>query len=131
MDELIQQIKEEIKSNWLKKKRPLLLSTLGDKFKTIKDDGEFKSIKNWTEKHIEELDAYLYKDSIKPEYIGLVPNGESYESKSTSTLSVIKKTETIDRKKITLDFLTILNDLEDEDLRRVVIPADIIVRLMK
>lgn len=131
MEELIQQIREEIKSNWAKKKKPLLLSTLGDKFKNIKEDREFKGIKEWTEKHIAELEAYIYKDKIKPEYIGLVPNGETFESKSSSTLSVIKKNDSIDRKKTTLDFLTILHDLEDEDLRRIDIPTDIIVRLMK
>lgn len=131
MEELIQQIREEIKSNWAKKRRPLLLSTLGDKFKNIKEDSEFKGIKEWTEKHITELEAYIYKDKIKPEYIGLVPNGETFESKASSTLSVIKKNDSIDRKKTTLDFLTILNDLEHDDLRRIEIPTDIIVRLMK
>ncbi|HEC2564935.1 hypothetical protein RZQ20_29100 [Raoultella ornithinolytica] len=131
MEEIVQQIKEEIKSNWAKKKRPLLLSTLGDKFKNIKQEKDFKGIKEWVEKHSVELDAYIYKDAIKPEYIGLVPNGEEFESKSSSTLSAIKKNERIDKKKATLEFLTILNNLEDEDLRRITIPTDILVRLLK
>ncbi|EDP8647447.1 MULTISPECIES: hypothetical protein [Enterobacteriaceae] len=131
MEELVQQIKEEIKLNWTRKKRPLLLSTLGDKFKNIKEEKDFKGIKEWVEKYLAELDAYIYKDKIKPEYIGLVPNGEAFESKSSSTLSAIKKNENIDKKKTTLEFLTILNNLEDEDLRRITIPTDIIVRLLK
>ncbi|MBK0094302.1 hypothetical protein [Erwinia sp. S59] len=131
MSDVKKKISDEVKSYWEKKRKPLLFSTIGEKFKEIKSEEGFVNIGGWVSKNIDDLDSVVYTDPNKPEYIGLIPTGENYEPESQQLLSTSRKKETHNNEKVVLDFLHILNDLDDDDLRRVIIPTDILVRLMK
>lgn len=131
MSDIKSRLSAEVRTYWNKKHRPLLFSTIGDKFKEIKEEEGFVNVGGWIYKNINDLDSFIYSDSNKPEYIGLVPNGERFEPEESKLFStkIIKKSKNNER--LVLDFLSILNELSDDDLKRVIIPTDILVRLMK
>lgn len=60
----------------VKKRKPLLFSTIGGTFSEIKEEPGFTNVGSWINKNIDDLDAYVYTDKDRPEYIGLIPNGE-------------------------------------------------------
>ena len=99
--------------------------------KEIKSEEGFVNIGGWISENINDLDAFIYSDPNKPEYIGLVPNGEEYEPEEPKLFSTKISKKSQNNERLVLDFLSILNDLSDDDLKRVIIPTDILVRLMK
>ncbi|HFN1191119.1 TPA: hypothetical protein ACHBXO_005182 [Klebsiella pneumoniae] len=131
MSDIKKKLSAEVRTYWDKKHKPLLFSTIGDKFKEIKSEEGFVNIGGWISKNINDLDAFIYSNPNKPEYIGLVPNGEEYEPEEPKLFSTKISKKSQNNERLVLDFLSILNDLSDDDLKRVIIPTDILVRLMK
>ena len=59
----------------------------------------------------------------------MIPKGESFEKKF-SIIGDVKKITQSDQRKITIDFLTMLNKLDESDKKRISIPTDLIIKLM-
>lgn len=129
-DEVKNEIREKIKSYWERNNKPYLISLLGSEFNIkLKEFIGNKKIKEWVDENLEELDAEFYQSPEKKEYVGLIPKGESFEKKF-SIIGDVKKITQSDQRKITIDFLTMLNKLDESDKKRISIPTDLIIKLM-
>ena len=133
MSDIIQKIKNEVKDNWSKKRKPLLFSTIGGTFSEIKEEPGFTNVGSWINKNIDDLDAYVYTDKDRPEYIGLIPNGEVFDYKNTTSKHLLQPTGKFEprKQKMVVDFLLAISVLDDDDVRRINIPTDILIKLMK
>ena len=131
MSDIKKKLSEEIRTYWYKKHKPLLFCTIGEQFKEIKEEEGFVNIGSWVSANIKDLDSFIYSDPNKPEYIGLVPNGEEYEPEDPKLFSTKIREQNKNNDRLILDLLSILNNLSDDDLKRVIIPTDILVKLMK
>nr|BEK80246.1 hypothetical protein EATA8330_31400 [Enterobacter asburiae] len=126
--ELIDEVKERIKQYYINQGKPYLISTLGIEFKNIKEIINKKKVLEWVKLNLESLDAELYQSENKKEFIGLLPKNKNSLLKKTPSNE--KYTTLNSRKNITISFLTILSNLNEEDRRRVNIPTDIIIKLL-
>lgn len=130
-DDVKNEIKGKIKSYWEKNQKPYLISLLGSEFnRKLKEHIGDKRVKEWVDENLEELDAELYQSPEKNEYVGLLPRGEYFE-KTFSKIEDVKKISQLDQRKITIDFLTMLSQLDESDKKRISIPTDLIIKLME
>ena len=136
MNNLIEEIKLEVKENWSNNRTPLLLSTIGPKFIKLKEDNNFKGVTKWIKENLDKLESEIYQDNERPAYIGLIPAGEKFEKNNVSkeffsSKNKVIKNNSVDRKKIVFGFIEILSNLSDLDKERVVLPVDVLAKMIK
>lgn len=124
-NKLITEIKYEIHCFWNENKKPYLISSLGSHFKSIKDTIGDKKILEWIKEHLDALDAYIYRDDNKKEYVGLIPNGEDFKKNKVN-----KEKNNLSSRDATINFLISLNRLSKEDREKIIIPVDVLTKLM-
>ncbi|AUH02074.1 hypothetical protein CWC46_21130 [Prodigiosinella confusarubida] len=122
---LIHEIKERIYLFWNENKRPYLISSLGSHFKSIKDIIGDKKTLEWIKEHLDVLDAYIYRDENRKEYVGLIPNGEDFKKDQVN-----KEKNNLSSRDATINFFIALGGLSKEDREKITIPVDVLTKLM-
>ena len=133
MDEqsLISSIAEIARNTWLNEKQPVLISNIprqlgSPDFRAVLGK---ESLKNFLSRTRSEGNYKFVEDPLHKARIGIVPAGETYEFSTTSQQPTVVeekyKGETM------LRFLDLLLDLSEEDQRSVVIPLNVVAKLLR
>lgn len=71
------------------------------------------------------LDAYIYRDENRKEYVGLIPNGEDFKKDQVN-----KEKNNLSSRDATINFFIALGGLSKEDREKITIPVDVLTKLM-
>lgn len=132
-DILVNLIKTKVKEMWDSKEEPYLLSSIGTDFKdkdALKETLNKKRLKEWIKENEEKLEVELRSHPIQNEKIGIIPKGEHFEYKATDNEKNKKKDAHKEKREITLSFISILRDLPEDELNKIIIPTNTLVKLL-
>lgn len=132
MDEksLISSIAEIVRTTWNDQQQPLLISNIPRHLA----ETDFRSVlgkeglKSFVTRTCAEGGYEIVRDALHKERVGAIPAGEAYEFPATAPQTLTgdkRKGETL------LKFLDLLADLSEEDQRSVVIPVNVIAKLLQ
>lgn len=130
-NELIDLIKTKVQEKWDKNKEPYLLSSVGSDYKgtvPLKKVLNGKRLKEWAILNQDNLKIDVSIHPTQKEKIGLIPQNESYDYPG-EIKEAIQKTKK-NKKTITLEFLSMLGELSEEEADKIIIPTSILTKLL-
>ena len=129
-DDLISQIAQLVQDTWANESKPVLISNIprllaGTAFRTVIGD---EGVKAFVARTCAAGKYEIVEDPVHKARIGLVPAGVAYSFPPLAPRDASRAGKGGD---IALSFLKLLGELTVEDQRSVVIPVDVLVKLLQ